>query len=79
MCSVLIERHGLGGAAVDFGTSTFDLGIPGCSGICVLLTVQASNQLERQARTFLGRKPENLRQYVRDRHVVMLADDVGRR
>jgi hypothetical protein len=74
MGSILVERHRLGRASIDFGTPALDLGIPGRRSISFRFTVEATNQLESQAGAFLGWKPENLREHIRGGHVVILAD-----
>ncbi len=48
MCPVLVERHRLGGASIDFSAATFDLGIPSCGRVRVGLTVKTAKQLDER-------------------------------
>lgn len=71
---VLVERHGIGRAGLDFGSTAFDLVIPGLCRVGIVLAVQAADQLERQLGTLLGREAKDLRQDIGCHNVVLLAD-----
>jgi len=79
VCSILIERKRLGGAGIDLGTSTFELGIPRRARIRVRLSIETAKKLESQAGSFFGRKPKDLSQDVGGRHSDIMADDPFRR
>lgn len=56
--SILVQRHGLGSPSVDLGTAALDLRFPSSSCIVVGLTIEATEKLQSESRSFLDRKPK---------------------
>lgn len=50
VCTVLLERHRLGGTREDLGAAAFDFGGPGSFRVGLGLAIEASNELEGKAR-----------------------------
>jgi hypothetical protein len=58
--AILVEGHRFGGFTVNLGTATLDLSVPHLRRARLRFAVEATDQLERQARTLLRREAKNV-------------------
>jgi hypothetical protein len=58
--AILVESHRFSGITVDLGAATLDLSVPRMCRARLRFAVQATDQLERQARTFVRREAKNV-------------------
>ncbi|HEY4179992.1 MAG TPA: hypothetical protein VGM90_24285 [Kofleriaceae bacterium] len=68
MSSVTLQAHRVSDAGFDLSASTIDFSLPLLTGIGIRLCVEASNQLESEAGTLVGRQAEDVREDVGRSH-----------